>query len=156
MKLLVAVDLSEFSEKIVFKAEEIAKALSAKVWLLHIAEPRPVDFSIAGFEPDSIGLEVDPQSLRDSLAKRFRAEHRQIQDMADRLRKAGLDATALLVQGATVDTILKEASKLDVDMIVVGSHGRGAMYQLLMGSVSEGVLRKSECPILVVPTHERT
>ncbi|MGB5541146.1 MAG: universal stress protein, partial [Gammaproteobacteria bacterium] len=97
MKLLVAVDLSEFSEKIVFKAEEIAKALSAKVWLLHIAEPRPVDFSIAGFEPDSIGLEVDPQSLRDSLAKRFRAEHRQIQDMADRLRKAGLDATALLV-----------------------------------------------------------
>ena len=156
MKLLVAVDLSEFSEKIVFKAEEIAKALSAKVWLLHIAEPRPVDFSIAGFEPDSIGLEVDPQSLRDSLAKRFRAQHRQIQDMADRLRKAGLDATALLVQGATVDTILKEASKLDVDMIVVGSHGRGAMYQLLMGSVSEGVLRKSECPILVVPTHERT
>ena len=45
---------------------------------------------------------------------------------------------------------------MDVDMIVVGSHGRSAMYQLLVGSVSEGVLHKSECPIVVVPTHQRT
>jgi len=72
------------------------------------------------------------------------------------MRKAGLDTTALLVHGATVETILKEASELEVDMIVIGSHGRGAMHQLLMGSVSEGVLRKSRCPILVVPTHKRT
>jgi nucleotide-binding universal stress UspA family protein len=60
------------------------------------------------------------------------------------------------VQGATVETILKEALKLDVDMIVAGSHGRGAMYQLLVGSVSEGVLHKSKCPVIVVPTHERS
>ncbi len=146
MKLLVGVDLSDFTEKVVKKAEEIATALSAKVWLLHVAEP----------EPDFVGLEVGPQSTRDSLSKRFHAEHRQIQEMAERLRKTDLDTTALLVQGATVETILKEASKLDVDMIVVGSHGRGAMYQLLVGSVSEGVLHKSECPVLVVPTHKRT
>ena len=146
MKLLVGVDLSDFTEKVVKKAEEIATALSAKVWLLHVAEP----------EPDFVGLEVGPQSTRDSLSKRFHAEHREIQEMAERLRKTDLDTTALLVQGATVETILKEASKLDVDMIVVGSHGRGAMYQLLVGSVSEGVLHKSECPVLVVPTHKRT
>ena len=146
MKLLVGVDLSDFTEKVVKKAEEIATALSAKVWLLHVAEP----------EPDFVGLEVGPQSTRDSLSKRFHAEHRQIQEMAERLRKTDLDTTALLVQGSTVETILKEASKLDVDMIVVGSHGHGAMYQLLVGSVSEGVLHKSECPVLVVPTHKRT
>ena len=104
----------------------------------------------------SSGLEMDPQLFRDSLAKRFHVEHRQIQVIADRLRQTGLETTALLVQGATVEALLNEASKLDVDMIVVGSHGRGAMHQLLVGSVSEGVLRGSECPILVVPTHERT
>ena len=91
-----------------------------------------------------------------SIAERFHNEHHQIQEIAAKLLKAGIDATALLVQGATAETILKEASKLEADMIVVGSHGKGAMYQLLVGSVSEGVLHKSECPILVVPTHERT
>ncbi|MEW5940915.1 MAG: universal stress protein [Chloroflexota bacterium] len=70
------------------------------------------------------------------------------------MRKAGLDATALVVQGATVETILNEASKLEADMIVVGSHGHGALYQLLVGSVCEGVLRKAACPVLVVPTRE--
>jgi nucleotide-binding universal stress UspA family protein len=60
------------------------------------------------------------------------------------------------VEGEAAETMLKEASKLDADIIVVGSHGRGTMYQVLVGSVSEGVIHRSECPVLVVPTHERT
>jgi len=146
MKLLVCVDLSESTEIIVKKIEEIANSLSAKVWLLHNAVP----------EPDHIEFKVDPQAARESLAKKFHVEHRRIQALANRIRKAGVDTTALLVHGATVETILKEASDLEVDMIVVGSHGRGAMYQLLVGSVSEGVLHKSRHPILVIPTHKRT
>lgn len=155
MKLLVGIDFSDSMEKVVKKVEEIATALSAQVWLLHTAKAEPADLYLAGQEPDSIGLQPDPQLIRDSLAHRFHAEHRQLQEIADRLRKSGLDATALLVEGAAVTTILKEASKLNADMIVVGSHGRGKMHQLLLGSVSEGVLHKAECPVLVVPTHQR-
>ena len=146
MKLLVCVDLSESTEIIVKKIEEITKALPAKVWLLHNAVP----------EPDVVEFKVDPRAARESLAKKFHVEHRQIQEIANRMRKAGVDTTALLVHGATVETILKEASELEVDMIVVGSHGRGAMYQLLVGSVSEGILHKSRYPVLVIPTHKRT
>ncbi|MEN8206929.1 MAG: universal stress protein [Pseudomonadota bacterium] len=146
MKLLVCVDLSESTQTIVEKVEEINKEYPAKVWILHNAEP----------EPDFVEFKVDPLAARETLAKKFHNEHRQIQEIANRLRKAGLDATALLVHGATVETILKEASDLDVDMIVVGTHGRGAMYQLLVGSVSEGILHKSRYPVLVIPTHKRT
>jgi nucleotide-binding universal stress UspA family protein len=146
MKLLVAVDLSESTQTIVDKVEEINKEYPAKVWILHNAEP----------EPDFVEFKVDPLAARENLAKKFHNEHRQIQEIANRLRKAGLEATALLVHGATVETILKEASDLDVDMIVVGTHGRGAMYQLLVGSVSEGILHKSPYPVLVIPTHKRT
>ena len=146
MKLLVCIDLSESTEIIVKKIEEITRALPAKVWLLHNAVP----------EPDFVDFKVDPLAARESLAKKFHVEHRQIQELANRMRNAGVETTALLVHGATVDTILKEASDLEVDMIVVGSHGRGAMYQLLMGSVSEAVLHKSRFPVLVVPTHKRT
>ena len=146
MKLLVCVDLSESTEIIVKKIEEITKALPAKVWLLHNAVP----------EPDFVDFKVDPLAARESLAKKFHIEHRQMQELANRMRKAGVDTTALLVHGATVETILEEASDLEVDMIVVGTHGRSAMYQLLMGSVSEAVLHKSRLPVLVVPTHKRT
>ncbi|MES9924097.1 MAG: universal stress protein [Candidatus Thiodiazotropha endolucinida] len=145
MKILVAVDLSESTAKIVEKAEELAIALSAKLWLLRVAEP----------EPDFVGYEVGPQSVRDTLSQKFHDQHRQIQKNAERMRENGIDATALLVQGSTVETILHEASRLDVDMIVIGSHGRGAMYHLLMGSVTEGVLHAAKCTILVVPTHNR-
>jgi len=146
MKLLVAVDLSDSTQIIIKKAEEIAKALSAKMWILHNAEPAP----------GVLEFKVDPQAARESLAEKFPREHRQIQNISKQLRKEGLETTALLVHGPTVETILKEASKLDVDMIVVGSHGRSAVYQLFVGSVSEGILHKSRCPVLVVPTHKRT
>ncbi|MDH3633382.1 MAG: universal stress protein [Gammaproteobacteria bacterium] len=144
MKLLVALDLSESTELIMKEAEEVAKKMSAQVWILHNAEPAP----------DVLEFRADPQAARDSLAEKFHREHRQIQEIAKRLRKEGLEATALLVHGPTVEVILKEASDLDVDMIVVGSHGRGAVYHLIMGSVSEGILHKSRCPVLIVPTRK--
>jgi len=145
MKILVCVDLSDSTEKILKRIEELCRPLKAKVWLLHNATP----------EPDTIEFKVDPIEARESLAKKFHEQHRQIQQLAERFRKSGIDATALLVHGKTVDTILTEASDLDIDMIVVGSHGHGTMYQLLVGSISEGVLKRSSKPVLVIPTHER-
>ena len=145
MKILVCVDLSDSTEEILKTIEKLCRPLKAKIWLLHNAMP----------EPDTIEFKVDPIEARESLAKKFHHQHRRIQELAERFRKSGVDATALLVHGKTIDTILTEAADLDVDLIVVGSHGHGAMYQLLVGSISEGVLHRSSQPVLVIPTHER-
>ena len=145
MKLLVAVDLSEATPIIVDKVLELCRKQPSKIWIVHNAEP----------PPDFIEFKVDPLAARESLAKKFHKEHCQVQEIADRLRDAGLDATALLVHGPTVKTILKEASDLDVDMIVVGAHGKSAMHELLVGSVSKGILQKSSHPVLVIPTRRR-
>jgi nucleotide-binding universal stress UspA family protein len=141
VKLLVALDLGDRSAAVLEKARQIAATTSAAVWLLHVAEP----------DPDFVGWEAGPQSVRDGVAESFRKEHQKIQEMADDLRADAVDATALLVQGPTVETILEQASKLGVDMIAMGSHGRSAVHQLLVGSVSEGVLREAKCPVLIVP-----
>ena len=145
MKLLVAVDLSGSTEIIVDQVEKITNDDPARVWIVHNAEPVPAN----------VEFKIDPMAAREELAKKFHAEHRQIQDIAERLRNKGLDATALLVHGPTVDMILKEAADLDVDMVVVGTHGHGAMHALLMGSVAKEILRKSPYPVLVIPTHKR-
>ena len=145
MKILICLDLSDSTEVILKRIEELCRPLKAKLWLLHNATP----------EPDTIEFKVDPIEARESLAKKFHDQHRQLQELAERFRKSGVEATALLVHGKTVDTILKDASDLDIDVIVVGSHGHGAMYQLLVGSISEGVLHRSSRPVLVIPTHER-
>jgi len=145
MKILVCVDLSDSTEVILKRIEKLCRPLNAKIWLLHNAMP----------EPETLEFKVDPIEARASLAEKFHHQHREIQELAERFRESGVDATALLVHGKTVDTILTEASDLDVDLIVVGSHGHGAMYQLLVGSISEGVLQRSSKPVLVIPTHER-
>ena len=60
----------------------------------------------------------------------------------------------ILLEGDPVDKIIYEATRLEPRLIVVGSHGHGALHGLLMGSVSTGILRKTRCPVLVVPVRK--
>ena len=145
MKILVSLDISESTDKVVAEAKKLAKSMSAKLYLIHVAEP----------EPDFIGYGVGPQTVRDSVSKELHKEHAHIQQIAEQLRESGLDATGLLIQGSISESILKQAKKLNAEMIVMGTHGRGAVYKLLVGSVSEAVLHGAQCPVLVVPTHKR-
>jgi len=141
MNILVAVDLSPASEKVVEAAGRVAKLTGAKVYILHTAEP----------EPDFVGYDAGPEVVRTQVANEYRREHREVQALADKLRADGLDASALLIQGPTVETALKEADNLEADLIVVGTHGHSAVYDVLIGSYSAGIIRKSKRPVLVVP-----
>jgi nucleotide-binding universal stress UspA family protein len=71
--------------------------------------------------------------------------------MAEKLRDSGLDCDAILVQGPYVEKIVSESKRLDADLIVIGAHSKGLVSRVLLGSVSEGVLRKSHIPVMVVP-----
>lgn len=144
MNILVAVDLSPASEKVVAAAGRVAKLTGASVYVLHAAEP----------EPDFVGYDAGPEVVRTQVAQELRREHRGVQALAENLRKADLDATALLVRGPTVETTLKEAEKLEAELIVVGTHGHGAVYDVLIGSYSAGIIRQSKLPVLVVPIRD--
>ena len=139
--ILAAIDFSDLTPTVVDKAAEIAKCFSSKLWLIHIAAP----------DPDFVGYGTGPQSKRDWRAKTLREEHRYIQVRALELEQSGINVTPLLIQGATIETILQEAAKLNADLIVIGSHGHGAVYKALVGSVSEGIIRQASCPVLIIP-----
>ncbi len=144
LNILVAVDLSGATERVVQVAERIAKPMSAIVRLLHVAEA----------EPDFVGYDAGPEVVRDQVAKEYRDEHRGVQAHAEALRQADIEASALLIRGPIIETILNEAQRFEADLLIVGSHGFGAMYDLLVGSSSRGVLKRSEIPVLVVPVRE--
>ena len=116
----------------------------ASIYVLHAAEP----------DPDFVGYDAGPEVVRTQVAEELRREHREVQALAKSLRDRGLDATALLVRGPTVKTTLKEANNLDAGLIVVGTHGHGAVYDVLIGSYSAGIIRQSKLPVLVVPIRE--
>lgn len=141
MKLLVAIDFSEITKRILEKVEQIALKTNAKVWLIHVAQP----------DPDFIGYDVGPDSERKFMADKFRDQHIKIQEFSERIKEKGVDITPLLVQGPTIETIIKEAEKLNADMIVVGSHGHGTMFHILVGSISQGLLKQSPVPLLIIP-----
>ncbi|MFW6107662.1 MAG: universal stress protein [bacterium] len=143
--ILVPVDFSGVTVPVVRQAAGLARALEAKLWLIHVAPP----------DPDFVGHEVGPQPVRDTLADELRHEQRVLERYQAVLRKRGLDVTALLVAGPTAPKILDAAGRLAADLIVLGSHGHGALYHMLVGSVCEEVLRRAQCPVVVVPDPSR-
>ncbi len=145
MNILVAIDLSSASQKILDKAKTLALALPAKVCLLHVVED----------DPDFIDHELDSQGTSNQDPQEFPQEHKYLKKEIDGLRESGIDTRGLLSQGPVVDVILQKSKQLGVDIIIVGTHGHGGVHHMIFGSVSEGVLRNSSCPVLVIPTHER-
>jgi nucleotide-binding universal stress UspA family protein len=81
MNILVAVDLSEATPRVMQVTERVARQSEGKVRLLHVAEA----------EPDFMGYDAGPEVVRDQVAKEFRDEHKSIQAYAEQLREAGLD-----------------------------------------------------------------
>ena len=141
MKLLAALDLASSTPAVLREARNWARRLSAELILIHVAEP----------DPDFIGYGAGPESVRLAVAHKFTRAHQQIEALAVELRKDGIDAKALLIQGATAETILREADNLSVDAIFMGTRARGAIHDLMVGSVSKEVLRHSSRPVLLVP-----
>lgn len=141
MRLLVPIDLSPASARVLEAAATLAIAATAEIWLLHVAEP----------DPDFVGYDAGSPAVRDQVAHEHHAHHRVLQSHAQSLRDRGLSATALLIQGQTDATILREAARLQVDLIVMATHGHGAIFDLLIGSISQAVLRASPVPVVMVP-----
>lgn len=141
MKLLVPLDLSAVTARVLGVVERIAQATGGTVRLLHVAEP----------DPAFVGYAAGPEVVRDQVAAEFRSQHQQLRAHAEALRAGGIDAGAVLVQGDIAQTILAEAEHMAADLIVMATHGHGAVFEMLVGSISHAVLRTSPIPVLFVP-----
>ncbi|MDK9558104.1 universal stress protein [Marinobacter sp. M216] len=135
-KMLVAIDLTEEAPQVLNKAKAVCEAHGAELMLIHVVEP--VGYAYGGDIP------MDLTELQDQLDK---AAHEQLASYGD---QHGIPKSNQIVTvGRPESEIHRLAKEQQVDLVIVGSHGRKG-FQLLLGSTANGVLHGTECDVLAV------
>lgn len=140
-KILIATDGSPSSAEAVEFGVELAEEHEAAVIFVHVAPALEV------LPMASYGLGGAAVRVPHELTEYDRASLEEAEQVA---RVHGVDSTSKLLVGDTVDELVAYADAENVDMIVVGSRGHGALASALLGSVSRGVLSESKRPVMIV------
>jgi nucleotide-binding universal stress UspA family protein len=143
-RILCPVDFSRFSRHALEQAVELARELGAGITALHVAGVAPVTDVV------TIGAPIPLEPARLAAPQRA-ALTSELLEFACEVEAGGLIVRTLLNEGHPVAMILKAAQEWPADLIVMGTHGRSGFERLLLGSVTERVLRRAPCPVLTVP-----
>jgi nucleotide-binding universal stress UspA family protein len=135
--ILALIDFSDVTPKILEHAQTQAKAFGGDVVLVHVVPPEPL---VVDFEPPAVPPDV------------FKLRQQQLFVMRDAIADHGVRTTAQVLGGLLLETVLDQIVRIDPDVIVMGSHGHGALYHLIAGSVTEGVIKHASRPVLVIPS----
>lgn len=141
--ILVPIDFSDASERIVEVAEQIARSTEASLTLMHV-----VDIEFYPY----YGLTVDPVQLIER--NMINISMNKLNDMVQTLRSRGLKANWETDTGHAARVVTDYADRNKVDMIIIGTHGRSGFNRLVLGSIAEKVLRTAPCPTVVVNTSD--
>jgi nucleotide-binding universal stress UspA family protein len=153
-KILYATDLSPNSSHAMRYAAKIARQNEAKLVVLHVVEKMSAttqallsayldEGEINAKSRESIAYHIE--KIRKRLDRFCEKECRYDAQLLTRVERIDVH------EGFPADEILKEANEIDADIIVMGTHGKGALENTFVGSVAQRVLRRSSRPVLVVP-----
>lgn len=139
-RIVCAVDGSEVSASVLAWTAAFAKLFGSDVTLLHV---------VATAEPPA-GSAGDPARLLEAPEARTSVAE-ELHLLLASLSSAGVPARTHVAEGGAAAEIVRHAAERDVDLVVMGTHGRSGFDRLALGSVAEKVLRKAPCPIVTVP-----
>ena len=139
-KILYPTDFSRHGHRSFRYAITFSKHFKAKMIILHaISLPPTVPADPTG----GVALTNYFEELEEESKAR-------LDEMLDQAENCGVEAETLLVDGTPHKAVLQEAKRLDVDLIVVGTHGRTGVEHLLLGSTAKKIVRESRVPVLVI------
>lgn len=147
-KVLVATDFGPASESALRYGRALARGFGAELHVLHVTE------NIFVRAMDGYGYTGFPPEVQEEMERASRKQTEALLDNEDRHELRGVATT--VTSNSPADAIVEYARAKGIDVIVMGTHGRGAIAHLLMGSVAERVVRMAPCPVLTVrhPEHE--
>lgn len=145
-RIMVPVDDSQTSLQALKEACSLAQAMDATVVVVHVVDLGQFDWGAPGFT-DAAALRKAVENTGVKVLKRASEE----------LKKVGVKHETLILESAgdrIADLLVEQATEEKCDLIVMGTHGFSGLMHLLLGSVAEGVIRKSNVPILLVRRKE--
>ena len=141
-RILVPTDFSPTSDAALEHARALARAFSAELRLVHVFEDPLLAGAVAAeaYVPEAPGVRTAlMKEAQERLTHRLRPEDRE-----------ALSASGEIITGSPASAITEHAARIGASLIVMGTHGRGGMAHLLLGSVAERVVRTAACPVLTV------
>jgi nucleotide-binding universal stress UspA family protein len=146
MKTIVAlVDLSEEAFKVLKQAHRMAAAFGSRVVLVHVVPQQPVVMDL-GIASPTVLETPSPEAVAQDRAK--------LQEMQESLSKFGISVECRQLTDGTADAVMDEVRNLAADLVIMGSHRHGTLYNLFVGSVTHDVLKRMTCPVMLVPVGE--
>jgi len=153
-KILIALDYFSTAQQIADDGFALAKSMNAEVVLLHVVTD-PVYYSSTAYSPimgfgsysdiDLMQMEID-----DGLKK---ASQDFLDDTKNHLNSVSIET--MVEEGDVADSILESAKKIKADLIVMGSHSRKWLEEVIMGSVTAKVLHHTTIPVYIIPTKKQ-
>lgn len=140
-KILVPVDFSDMTPNVLIFAIQEAKENDGTIIVLHVATPNPI-YS---------GSETEPPLIQTYMAEELHREQGELDAIVAYIKLQGIEAQSILRQGPIIDTIMDEAKEIKADMIIMGKESHGLLYRTLLGTTSEGVIRRTHIPVLIIP-----
>jgi nucleotide-binding universal stress UspA family protein len=152
--ILIATDLTPNSEHAFKHAVLLARPSKAKIHLLHVVPE--IDSSFRSYVSSMMGegkLESFESQHEDQAREKLKRELEEFtsEELANYPEDFKNIAGVEIIHGHAVSQILQAADRLDADVIVMGTHGKGALSHTFLGSVAEKVLHKSKIPVFVIP-----
>lgn len=142
--IILPVDFSNTTSKLLKGAVDFAKKMEGKIFLIHVA---PMDI---GFAIGDMGYQYFPEIEQNEIKE----ELKLLNSLQEQITSMGVNCEHILRQGSARDIILEFAEENKAEYIVMGSHGRSGIYDVFVGSLTKDLTKKSPIPVLVIPCHD--
>ena len=142
-KILYPTDFSDISKNVIEYIRQLKGSGVEEILVLHVIDERGLHYSYLYVLDEYIGEEDLKQRLKDDATK-------ELDEIKNKLKDCGFKITPKIEFGVPLKEILKAEQKEDISITIIGSHGKSNVEEMLLGSVSEKVVRKCKKPVLVV------
>jgi len=141
-RILAALDFSELTPQVVEQAKLLTKIFDAQLCLMH------ADYLL----PFLGAHQYDQHLALEAYESQKERNKQELQELKNELARAGIEAEIILHEGDVDESIIEEAQKFRADLIILGSHKHSKLYHLFFGNISENIIQKATCPVMVIPS----
>jgi len=143
-KIMVPLDGSQVAECVIPHIEMIAGKSGTGVELVTVIEPLVI--------PTRGQIALSDDDIKQIDAEGRKEAHKYLDQVALRLKQAGVNARVVILTGKAADSLVRYANNNEVDLIIMATHGRSGISKIFWGSVAEKILRATAIPVLLIKT----